>query len=200
MPQLDGRGVVRLLEPDRTPLVAFVTAHDEHAVKAFDLDAVDYLPKPVARARLGATVDRAWERLARDAGASARGVNRARPRPDTKRRSPAATSSASRYGAARRSAPARGADRHGRGGRGAAPRHHPQERAAHLTYRLKNLEARLDPARFVRLSRSALANLRLIARFSPMPGGTYLAILANRQEVPVSRTQGRVLRDRLMRL
>lgn len=62
------------------------------------------------------------------------------------------------------------------------------------------MEARLDPARFVRLSRSALANLRLIARFSPMPGGTYLAILANRQEVPVSRTQGRVLRDRLMRL
>jgi two-component system LytT family response regulator len=69
-----------------------------------------------------------------------------------------------------------------------------------LNSRLKKLEARLDPARFVRLSRSALANLRVITRFSPMPGGTYLAILANRQELPVSRSQARILRDRLMRL
>src|SRR5262249_3263248 len=42
MPELDGLGVVRLLRKNRTPLVAFVTAYDEHAVRAFELNAVDY--------------------------------------------------------------------------------------------------------------------------------------------------------------
>ena len=43
MPEVDGLGVVRLLQPDCLPLVAFVTAFDEFAVQAFELNAVDYL-------------------------------------------------------------------------------------------------------------------------------------------------------------
>ncbi len=201
MPELDGLGVVRLLEPDRTPLVAFVTAHDEHAVKAFELDAVDYLLKPVARVRLRATLDRAWERLGRDGW---------REREGRRLRSTADRYDAAVAGGYLERIPVR---------RREEILLVPVEQIAtveadgellHVTtvrnerhtlsYRLKNLEARLDPARFVRLSRSALANLRLITRFSPMPGGTYLAILANQQEVPVSRSQARILRDRLMRL
>jgi two-component system LytT family response regulator len=69
-----------------------------------------------------------------------------------------------------------------------------------ISYRLKDLEARLDPSRFVRLSRGALANVRMIARFSPMPGGTYVAIMSNGQELPVSRSQARALRGTLLRL
>jgi two-component system, LytTR family, response regulator len=69
-----------------------------------------------------------------------------------------------------------------------------------ITYRLKELEARLDPSRFVRLSRGTLASLRAISRFSPLPGGTYLAILTNGQELQVSRSQARVLKDQLLRL
>ena len=49
MPELDGIGVVRMLRKDRMPLIAFVTAHDEYAVKAFEVNAVDYLLKPVER-------------------------------------------------------------------------------------------------------------------------------------------------------
>jgi DNA-binding LytR/AlgR family response regulator len=52
MPELDGIGVVRMLKKDVIPLVAFVTAHDEYAVKAFAINAVDYLLKPVDKARL----------------------------------------------------------------------------------------------------------------------------------------------------
>ena len=52
MPELDGLAVVRRIPRNRMPFVAFVTAHDEHAVEAFDLNAVDYLLKPVERARL----------------------------------------------------------------------------------------------------------------------------------------------------
>jgi DNA-binding LytR/AlgR family response regulator len=69
-----------------------------------------------------------------------------------------------------------------------------------ISYRLKDLEARLDPSRFVRLSRGILANTRMIVRFSPMPGGTYLAIMTNGQELSVSRSQARILRGTLMRL
>jgi DNA-binding LytR/AlgR family response regulator len=52
MPELDGIGVVRLLPRDAAPLVAFVTAYDEYAVKAFEVNAIDYLLKPVRRERL----------------------------------------------------------------------------------------------------------------------------------------------------
>jgi DNA-binding LytR/AlgR family response regulator len=53
---------------------------------------------------------------------------------------------------------------------------------------------------FVRLSRGILANTRMIARFSPMPGGTLLAIMTNGQELSMSRSQARILRGTLMRL
>src|SRR5437660_10050405 len=66
MPEVDGLGVVRLLKKNRTPLVAFVTAYDEYAVRAFEGNAVDYVLKPVEAARLRRTIDRARERLERD--------------------------------------------------------------------------------------------------------------------------------------
>src|SRR5262245_65825861 len=65
MPELDGIGVVRMLKKDAMPLVAFVTAYDEYAVRAFEVNAVDYLLKPVERARLRETINRALERLER---------------------------------------------------------------------------------------------------------------------------------------
>ena len=46
MPEVDGLGVVRLLKKNKLPLVAFVTAYDEYAVRAFEVNAVDYLLKP----------------------------------------------------------------------------------------------------------------------------------------------------------
>jgi two-component system LytT family response regulator len=58
MPELDGLAVVRDVGPDRMPAVVFVTAHDEHAVEAFEVHALDYLLKPVNRARFTAAIDR----------------------------------------------------------------------------------------------------------------------------------------------
>src|SRR5205823_13504688 len=66
MPEVDGLGVVRLLRKNRTPLVAFVTAYDEYAVRAFEVNAVDYLLKPVEAARLRQTIDRARKHLERE--------------------------------------------------------------------------------------------------------------------------------------
>ena len=52
MPEMDGLSIVRSLRHGRIPLVAFVTAFDEHAVSAFEIEALDYLLKPVDRGRL----------------------------------------------------------------------------------------------------------------------------------------------------
>ena len=62
MPELDGIGVVRTLKKD-LPLIAFVTAYDEYAVRAFEVNAVDYLLKPVDKKRLRQTINRAIERI-----------------------------------------------------------------------------------------------------------------------------------------
>jgi two-component system, LytTR family, response regulator len=69
-----------------------------------------------------------------------------------------------------------------------------------IAYRLKDLETRLDPAPFVRLGRGALANLKMLRRVSAMPGGTYVATLSNGQQLSISRLQGRILRERLLKL
>ena len=65
MPEVDGLSVVRLLRRRYLPLVIFVTAFDEHAVKAFEMNAVDYLTKPVSEPRLREALRRARERLER---------------------------------------------------------------------------------------------------------------------------------------
>jgi two-component system LytT family response regulator len=58
MPGLSGLEVAAQLEPGRAPLLVFVTAFDEHAIKAFELNAIDYLLKPYDRDRLRRTLER----------------------------------------------------------------------------------------------------------------------------------------------
>ena len=65
MPGLDGLAVVRSLPPGaQRPVIIFVTAHEEHALRAFDLQAVDYLLKPCPPGRLRQALNRAWGLLA----------------------------------------------------------------------------------------------------------------------------------------
>jgi two-component system, LytTR family, response regulator len=200
MPEMDGLEVARAVRSESTPLFAFVTAYDEYAVRAFEVNAVDYLLKPVAPERLLETFRRARERLARPGWRGDQMANLQGAFAEYER-------SRSRH---LDRLPLRKND-----DILMVPTEHIVSAVAegellHLTtvrnekyvisYRLKDLETRLDPARFVRLSRGTLANTRLIVRFSPMPGGTYLAIMTNGQELSVSRSQARLLRGTLMRL
>lgn len=66
MPGMDGFQLVREIAPVHLPLIVFVTAFDEFAVRAFEVHAVDYLLKPVAQPRLEAAVARVRRELARD--------------------------------------------------------------------------------------------------------------------------------------
>lgn len=207
MPELDGLGVVRLLRKDVLPLVAFVTAHDEYAVRAFELNAVDYLLKPIDAPRLRQTLTRAHDRLERAdwratraeeaarVAAAAAAVGDAQP-PSLLRRIPVRRRDDVVFVPVEQvaSVVADGELLHlhtlAPGG---------GERLT-ITYRLKDLEARLDPAEFVRLSRGTLARVDAILKVSPMPGGTYLVTLRNGQQLPVSRIRSRVVRDQLLRL
>lgn len=66
MPELDGIGVVRELEPAELPGIVFVTAYDRYAIAAFDLHAVDYVLKPVQARRFAVALERARRRLSGD--------------------------------------------------------------------------------------------------------------------------------------
>jgi two-component system LytT family response regulator len=63
MPEVDGFAVIDAVGADRMPLTIFVTAYDAHAVRAFDVNALDYLLKPIDSERFAVAVDRARQRL-----------------------------------------------------------------------------------------------------------------------------------------
>jgi two-component system LytT family response regulator len=78
MPGLSGLEVAAQLEPEGAPLLVFVTAFDEHAIRAFELNAVDYLLKPYDKDRLARTLGRIRERRSTARGAAASAVRTAR--------------------------------------------------------------------------------------------------------------------------
>ena len=71
MPEMDGFEVVREIGAERMPAVVFVTAHDRHAVQAFDIHAVDYLLKPVSEVRFRQALARAKDSIRSNAAGEA---------------------------------------------------------------------------------------------------------------------------------
>jgi two-component system LytT family response regulator len=63
MPELDGFGVLREIGAENMPPVIFVTAHDRYAIQAFEVNAIDYLLKPVTRERFSQAIARVRERV-----------------------------------------------------------------------------------------------------------------------------------------
>jgi len=201
MPELDGIGVVRMLKKTALPLIAFVTAYDEYAVRAFEVNAVDYLLKPVDKTRLREALNRAQERIEHAEIVAEQGgrVDQAIADYESSRRPPrleripvrkhdeivivpvSQIASIIAEGELLYVTTANG-ERHT------------------ITYRLKDLEARLDSSKFIRLGRGTLANVDQIVKVNVMPGGTHVATLANGQKLQVSRLQSRVLRERFFRL
>src|SRR6476660_4765212 len=201
MPELDGIGVVRALSKHDMPLIAFVTAYDEYAVRAFEVNAVDYLLKQVEKARLRQTINRAQERIEHaeivseqsDRVTAAIDAYETAIKPAYLERIPVrrreevilvpVTQIASIV--------ADGELLHITTIR--------NERHT-ITYRLKDLEQRLSPAKFIRLGRGSLANIDVITKVGVLPGGTHVAFLSNGQKVQVSRLQSRTLRTRFLKL
>jgi two-component system LytT family response regulator len=178
MPRMDGFETLGLLDPRIA--VVFVTAFDEHALRAFEVNAVDYLLKPFPAARLSEALGRARARVgrvrdtdaaalsaaARPAGTYAtRIVVRDGPRVDV------LPVSQVQY--------ARGQADYVElvaGGR------------SHLKQQtLQSLEVSLDPAQFVRIHRSFLVNLAFLKRIEPWGADSRQAVMADGVELPISR-------------
>jgi two-component system LytT family response regulator len=187
MPGLDGFGVLEALEDP--PPVVFVTAYDEYAIRAFEVNALDYLLKPFSRERLEKAVRRAREALAEEPGFAARLV-------------PLLESLAAQGRYLTRLA-VRDRDRIRVLDMGEVDwidvedervMVHVGDQAYPIRRTLGELEARLDPAQFFRAHRSAIVNLNRVKEVVPWFKGSHKLRLTTGAEVDLSRAQARTLR------
>ena len=195
MPELNGFEVLASLPPEETPLVVFVTAYDAYAVRAFEVNALDYLLKPFDVSRVHAAVDRVLAQIDRESGAAT----------DRALTAFSALAAGKEKTYLRRLALTRGE-------RSEVVRVESIDRIeaegkyvriwsgdrSHLLRRPISLMADiLDPAVFVRVSRSAIVNLERITEIiQPTPRDCYVA-LENGVRIKVTRGYQSVV-DRLM--
>lgn len=181
MPGLGGIETVLAMPEDR-PYVVFLTAHPEHAVKAFEVGAVDYVVKPADQARLAKAIDRARAFLDRVPGGSKEPARLAK------------LAIATHDGAAL-VAPA---DITHATFDGALVTVHTQARSILTDDTLQDLESKLEPSgSFERVHRRALLNLDHVERLESVDTGGYVACLTTGKRVDVSRQSARKLRRRL---
>jgi two-component system LytT family response regulator len=183
MPELDGLQVAASLAEDAPPAIVFVTAFDEYAIRAFEVDAIDYLLKPVTSERFTAAVDRVLKRLDR-AEPSVQGSIRA-----------LATRMATDQGFATRFVARRGSkhyfvrveDIDWVEAVGNYVRLLTGETSHLVRETMKGMEARLDPAHFVRIHRSAIVSIDHIRSIEARDRGEYLVTMANGARLVSSR-------------
>jgi two-component system LytT family response regulator len=194
MPGLDGFGVIGAVGVAQMPAVVFVTAYDEFALRAFEVNAVDYLLKPVDEPRLHAAVERARARVSdRDDGwrprlATALGELGLPAAPRWCRRL------AIRGNGRVLLVEVAEVDRIESAGNYVQIH---QGRKAHLLREtMSRLEARLDPERFARVSRAAIVNIDRVRELQPMFNGDFVVVLKDGAEV----TGSRRYRDALLSL
>jgi two-component system response regulator LytT len=197
MPGLNGFEVARqLLErDDDAPALIFVTAFDQHAVEAFEVNAVDYLLKPVDRARLEQAVGRARRRLSQDRADPVNDqLERLVKMMASRRRDQVAVKVGERFllVQAEEIIYASLADESINIVTGQV--------TGTSNYRtLDELQARLDPEVFWRVHRSHLVNINKIKEIVPWFSRNYILRMkdAKGTEIPVSRTQTKRLREYL---
>jgi two-component system LytT family response regulator len=185
MPEMDGFAVIKEVGAERMPAVVFVTAHDQYAIQAFEINAIDYLLKPVTEQRFFRALERAKARLkARPADEASRQIlslleTIAAPRRYLKRlavRSAGKTifldvddvdwiEAAENY-----------VQLHA-------------GRAGHLLHvAIGALEKSLDPEVFLRIHRSAIVNVRRIRELQPALHGEYVVTLESGVRLQSGRT------------
>lgn len=174
MPELDGLGVVRAIGPDRMPPVVFVTAHDQHAVDAFEVHALDYVLKPVHRARFNGAIDRVIS-LIRSGSA----VNRGRPLAEALERLAPTGSERLAIRSGERVLYLRIADIDWIEAADDLVRLHVGKTVHDHRATMAQIEQRLPPSRFIRIHRSTIVNIERIREFQPWFQGDWILVLAD---------------------
>lgn len=204
MPGFDGFSVVQGLMEVEPPLFVFVTAYSDHAIRAFEADATDYLMKPVDEARLADTLERVRQRLA------------------AKR----STQEADRLKEVLAEVAPEAVDTIGENEEGPAANRYEKlinvkdrgqifrvdvdtieridaagdymciytgDNTLILRETMKDLEKRLDPRRFQRVHRSTIVNLDLVRQVKPHTNGECFLVLDSGAQVKVSRSYREVV-------
>ena len=199
MPGFDGFSVIQGLMEVEPPLFVFVTAYSDHAIRAFEAQAVDYLMKPVEEDRLADTMDRIRQRLAEKRSAEEAGKLKevlAEVAPDA-------------VGNVEAGEDAHAASRYEKliniKDRGQIFRVdvdtiekidaagdymciYTGDNTLILRETMKDLEKRLDPRRFQRVHRSTIVNLDLVRQVKPHTNGECFLVLDSGSQVKVSRS------------
>ncbi len=191
MPELDGFQVIEALEGESLPAVVFVTAYDEYAIRAFEIDAIDYLLKPVTAERFAAAVARVFGR-----------VERREPRPDAPLRQVASRASGERHARTMRFVARRGAKHYFVPVRdvvwieavGNYVRLDTGDRTHLIRETMKGVEAKLDPAEFLRIHRSAIVAVEGIESIEPREQGEFLVTLRGGMRLVSSRAYANQVR------
>ena len=200
MPRLSGFEVLGQLEQARRPLVVFTTAFDQYAIRAFEVNAVDYLLKPIEEAGFRRATERARTRLASRAVAEYdRNVQRVlaemrTPKP-TEPVAEAEDADATSPGYARRFMVKSAGelvyvdvdDIDWLETAGNYVERHVGPRTHLLRETMNNMERRLDPKQFVRVHRRIILNARRVVSFKPCFRGEFLARLDGGAELKMSR-------------
>jgi len=194
MPEVDGFGVVRELGDDEMPMVVFATAYEEHAIRAFEVHALDYLLKPFREERLRDTLERVRETLRTNGSGellrSMRALLGALPAPPAPpERLAIRTPGRIRFVALD--------DVDWFEAAGNYILVHVGEHAHLLRETMANLQARLDTRRFVRVHRSGIVNLDRVQEVRVSGSGDGRVILKNRREVALSRRYRKAFEDAL---
>lgn len=175
MPELDGLAVVRSLSGGRSPLIIFVTAHENHALAAFEVGAIDYLLKPVRRERLEKAIEKARRQL-----------------------KPVPTGEMLRKIVGRRGSDMYLLDP------SEIVAFQAEGELVHIVttsqrylsdHSLKSLGEKLEPKRFRRIHRSTIINTDHIRRISPLSSKRWLLKMSNNFEAVVSKRLASAIRE-----
>jgi two-component system LytT family response regulator len=195
MPELDGFGVVSKVGGDKMPAVVFVTAHDQFALKAFDVHAVDYLLKPFDKERFKTALRRALDQIQRrQTGDLSQRLSAlladVRPEGKPKHLERLAIKSSGRVVFVKVDDIdwIEAADNY-------VSLHVGNEEHLHRET-MASIEGQLPLAKFMRISRSTIVNVDRIKELQPLFHGEYAVILRNGTRLTLSRSY----RDKLDQL
>ena len=195
MPELDGLGVVDAIGAADMPLIVFVTAYDQHAIRAFEANALDYLLKPFSDERFEAAMARVKARLdersMKEFGQRVMKMVSAAPAAPERRldRLVVKAGGSTRF--------IRVIDIDWIEAAGVYVTLHVGGKELLYRAALNDLAEKLDPRRFVRVHRSALINIESVVQLEPISHGEFEAVLKNGSRTRVSRTYRGQLEKRL---
>jgi two-component system LytT family response regulator len=185
LPEMDGFEVVDALGGETPPAVVFITAYDEYAVRAFEVNAIDYLLKPVSPERFAAAVNRIRDRVPRPEPDLADRIREALSRPGQERLAAPRRRFVVRRGNTHSFVPVPDVD--WIDAEGNYLRLHVGRQTHLVRATMKTLESELVAQDFVRIHRSMLVNIDRVASVTPSGEGEYLVTLRDGTRLSSSR-------------